>query len=73
MKLKEIKEAIKFNCGCEYCGKTKMECTFNQTINAVKEEIQLLKKQMAINPREEQIFEVILENIEFDIREESLA
>jgi len=64
MKLKEIKEAIKFNCGCEYCGKGKMEWTFNQTLNAVKEEIQLLKKQMAINPREEQIFDIILENIE---------
>ena len=64
MKLNEIKEAIKFNCGCEYCGKTKMEWTFNQTLNAVKEEIQLLKKQMAINPREEQIFDIILENID---------
>ena len=64
MKLNEIKEAIKFNCGCEYCGKTKMEWTFNQTLNAVKEEIINLKKQMAINPREEQIFNVLLENIE---------
>ena len=64
MKLKEIKEAIRFNCGCEYCGKTKMEWTFNQTINAVKEEIINLKKQMAINPREEQIFDVLLEEIE---------
>ena len=40
MKLQEIKEAIKFNCGCEYCEKTKMVIHFQQTLNAIKEEIQ---------------------------------